>query len=406
MSVSVPPKSLANSNLFKPIKVGPVTLENRLVYAPTTRFRNSEDFVATDSMLEYYTDRAENNGGLLIVEATFPAPEFGLYENTPMLHTPAQVKAFKTITDSVHSKGTSIAVQLWNLGRTADPLALKKRNLPFIAPSAIYYDEASEKAAKEAGNELREITIPEIKAMIKEYAACAKRAIDEAGFDIVEIHGAHQYLLDQFLQQISNKRTDEYGGSIENRARFMLEVVDAIVEAIGAERVAIRLSPYAEFQGGAGYKAEINPIATWGYVLSELERRAKEGKRLAYVSVVEPRISGIFDNPEAANVDFTWPELIWKGVIIRAGGYLDARNIDRLEPTVNKNDRTLIGVGRYFTSNPDLVDRVRKGLELTPYKRDEFYVLGSNFGYLGYPKYGEGNVRDTSRDEVKPQPLA
>ena len=406
MSVSVPPKSLANSNLFKPIKVGPVTLENRLVYAPTTRFRNSEDFVATDSMLEYYTDRAENNGGLLIVEATFPAPEFGLYENTPMLHTPAQVKAFKTITDSVHSKGTSIAVQLWNLGRTADPLALKKRNLPFIAPSAIYYDEASEKAAKEAGNELREITIPEIKAMIKEYAACAKRAIAEAGFDIVEIHGAHQYLLDQFLQQISNKRTDEYGGSIENRARFMLEVVDAIVEAIGAERVAIRLSPYAEFQGGAGYKAEINPIATWGYVLSELERRAKEGKRLAYVSVVEPRISGIFDNPEAANVDFTWPELIWKGVIIRAGGYLDARNIDRLEPTVNKNDRTLIGVGRYFTSNPDLVDRVRKGLELTPYKRDEFYVLGSNFGYLGYPKYGEGNVRDTSRDEVKPQPLA
>lgn len=406
MSVSVPPKSLANSNLFKPIKVGPVTLENRLVYAPTTRFRNSEDFVATDSMLEYYTDRAENNGGLLIVEATFPAPEFGLYENTPMLHTPAQVKAFKTITDSVHSKGTSIAVQLWNLGRTADPLALKKRNLPFIAPSAIYFDEASEKAAKEAGNELREITIPEIKAMIKEYAACAKRAIDEAGFDIVEIHGAHQYLLDQFLQQISNKRTDEYGGSIENRARFMLEVVDAIVEAIGAERVAIRLSPYAEFQGGAGYKAEINPIATWGYVLSELERRAKEGKRLAYVSVVEPRISGIFDNPEAANVDFTWPELIWKGVIIRAGGYLDARNIDRLEPTVNKNDRTLIGVGRYFTSNPDLVDRVRKGLELTPYKRDEFYVLGSNFGYLGYPKYGEGNVRDTSRDEVKPKPLA
>jgi NADPH2 dehydrogenase len=406
MSVSVPPKSLANSNLFKPIKVGPVTLENRLVYAPTTRFRNSEDFVATDSMLEYYTDRAENNGGLLIVEATFPAPEFGLYENTPMLHTPAQVKAFRTITDSVHSKGTSIAVQLWNLGRTADPLALKKRNLPFIAPSAIYYDEASEKAAKEAGNELREITIPEIKAMIKEYAACAKRAIDEAGFDIVEIHGAHQYLLDQFLQQISNKRTDEYGGSIENRARFMLEVVDAIVEAIGAERVAIRLSPYAEFQGGAGYKAEINPIATWGYVLSELERRAKEGKRLAYVSVVEPRISGIFDNPEAANVDFTWPELIWKGVIIRAGGYLDARNIDRLEPTVNKNDRTLIGVGRYFTSNPDLVDRVRKGLELTPYNRDEFYVLGSNFGYLGYPKYGEGNARDTSRDEVKPQPLA
>jgi NADPH2 dehydrogenase len=406
VSSSVPPKSLANSNLFEPIKVGPVILKNRLVHAPTTRFRNSEDFVATDSMLEYYTDRAENNGGLLIVEATFPAPEFGLFENAPMIHTPAQVKAFRKITDSVHSKGTFIAAQLWNLGRTADPLALKKRNLPFVAPSAIYFDEASEKAAKEVGNELREITIPEIKAMIKEYAASAKRAVDEAGFDIVEIHAAHQYLLDQFLQQISNKRTDEYGGSIENRAKFILEVVDAIIEAVGAERVAIRVSPYAEYQGGAGYKAEINPIVTWGYLLSELERRAKEGKRLAYISLVEPRFPSGHDNSEAANVDFTWPELIWKGVIIRAGGYLDSRHIDRLEPAVNKNDRTLIAVGRYFTSNPDLVERVKKGLEITAYNRDTFYVMGSNIGYLGYSKYGEGSTRDTLRDGIKLQPLA
>lgn len=399
---SVP--DFSKTNLFKSIKVGPVTLKNRLVYAPTTRFRNTDDWVATDSMLEYYTRRATNNGGLLIVEATFPAPEFGLYEKAPMIKTPRQVQAFKKIVDSVHEKGSSIAIQLWNLGRTADPALLKKNGLPFVAPSPIYYDEASEKAAKEAGNELRAITIPEIKSMVKEYAECAKRCINEAGFDMIEIHGAHMYLLDEFLQPSSNKRTDEYGGSIENRAKFMLEVIDAVIEAVGADRVGIRLSPYAEFQGGEGYKSEINPIVTWGYVLSELERRAKDGNRLAYVSVVEPRVSGIFDNEEAAKVDFTWLDLIWKGVILRAGGYLYPNNIAKLHDTVDKNDRTLIGVGRYFTSNPDLVNRLKNRQELTPYNRATFYNIGSNVGYLDYQPYDVPD--DHSKDDVEPKALA
>lgn len=395
---------LSSSKLFKPVKVGPVTLKNRLVYAPTTRFRNTEEFVATDSMLKYYSDRATNNGGLLIVEATFPAPEFGLYERAPMIKTKQQVAAFKKIVDAVHEKGSSIAVQLWNLGRTADPKLLKKHNLPFVAPSALYFDEASEKAAKECGNELKALTIPEIKAMVQEYVACAKRCIEEAGFDIIEIHGAHMYLLDQFLQESSNQRTDEYGGSIENRAKFMLEVVDACIAAVGAERVAIRLSPYAEFQGALGFKSRINPIATWGYVLSELERRAKEGNRLAYISIVEPRVSGIFDNPEAGALDFSWPDMIWKGVIIRAGGFLDKQNIEKLPEIVNKDDHTLIAVGRYFTSNPDLVNRLQNNLELTPYDRSTFYKIGSNIGYLDYGSYGK--PMDHSMDEVEPAALA
>lgn len=394
---------LLSSNLFKPIKLGPVTLANRLVYAPTTRFRNTVDYVATDSMLEYYTARAKDNGGLLIVEATFPAPEFGLYERGPMIKTKQQVNAFKKIVDSVHEQGSSIAIQLWNLGRTADPKELKKHNLPFLGASPIYFDEASEKAAKECGNELREITIPEIKAMVEEYKACAKRCIDEAGFDIVEIHGAHMYLLDSFLQASSNHRTDEYGGSIENRARFMLEVVDACIEAVGAERVAIRLSPYAEFQGGLGQKAEINPIVTWGYVLSELEKRAQRGNRLAYVSVIEARVSGTSDNPEAGSVDFTWPDLIWKGKIIRAGGFLDKGNFEKLTSIVNQNDHTLIGVGRYFTSNPDLVHRLKEGLELTPYDRTTFYKIGSNIGYLDYQGYNQ--PLDHSKDNIEPKAL-
>ncbi|KGK39505.1 hypothetical protein JL09_g1368 [Pichia kudriavzevii] len=394
---------LADSNLFKPIKLGSIELKNRLVYAPTTRFRNSTDFVATDSMLEYYTRRAKNNGGLLITEATFAAPEFGLYERGPMIRTPEQVKAWKKIVDSVHEQGSYIAIQVWNLGRTADPACLKKHGLPFVSASDFYFDEASKKAAIECGNELRALTIPEIKAMVDEYVACAKRCVDEAGFDIVEIHGAHMYLLDQFLQESSNQRTDEYGGSIENRARFMLEVVDAVVAAIGADKVAIRLSPYAEFQGALGYKSRINPIVTWGYVLSELERRAKEGNRLAYVSVVEPRVSGIFDNPDAAKIDFTWPDLIWKGPIIRAGGYLDPENLSKLANAVNKDDHTLIATARYYTSNPDLVNRLKNGYPLTPYNRADFYRIGSNIGYLNYTAYGE--EEDHTKDDVEPKAL-
>lgn len=397
------PIKLADTKLFEPIKVGHVTLKNRVVYPPTTRFRNTKKFVATDSMLEYYTKRAENNGGLLIVEGTFCDYNFGLYERAPMIKTPAQVQSFKKIVDSVHEKDTSIAVQLWNLGRTADPKLLKEYNLPFIAPSPIYFDEASEKAAKECGNELRAMTKEEIKAMVKEYAAAAKRAINEAGFDFIEIHSAHMYLLDQFIQESSNQRTDEYGGSIENRARFVLEVVDACIEAVGADHIGIRFSPYAEFQGGEGKNARINPIVTWGYIFSELQRRANEGNELAYISIVEPRVSGIFDNPDAAKLDFTWPDLIWKGIILRSGGYLDPGNIEKLPEIVNKDDHTIYGFGRYFISNPDLPERLRKGLPLTKYNRALFYNIGSNEGYLGVPKYGE--EEDHSRDKIEPKAL-
>ena len=390
-------KTLVNSNLFKPIKVGPVELKTRLVHAPTTRFRNTEEFVATDSMFDYYTERATNNGGLLIVEATFPSPEFGLFERAPMVKTPQQVKAWRRITDSVDAHGSSIALQLWNLGRVADPVLLQKHNLPFVGPSAIYLDEASEKAAKEAGNELRALTVPEIRAMVAEYAASAKRSIDEAGFDMIEIHAANMYLPDQFLQETSNTRTDEYGGPLENRARFILETIDACIAAVGADRVAIRLSPYSEFQGSLGANAEINPVVTWGYVLSELERRAKQGDRLAYISIVEPRVSGNDENPDSGIVDFHWPDHIWKGILLRSGGYLSKDAIARLPDIVNANNHTLIGAGRYFTSNPDLVNRVSNTLELTQYERSTFHTVG-NAGYLDFRECGK--PLDHSKDQL------
>lgn len=400
---TTPQVNLTGTKIFEPIKIGHVTLENRIVHPPTTRYRCNDDFIPTDSVLEYYSKRAENNGGLLIVEGTFPDYNFGLHANAPMIKTPAQVKSFKQIVDTVHAKGTSIACQFWNLGRAADPKLLKQHGQPFYSASALYIDEASEQQAKEADNEIRAMTKEEIKDMVKEYAAAAKRAVNESGFDFIEIHAAHMYLLDQFIQEASNKRTDEYGGSIENRARFALEVVDACIEAVGADHVGIRLSPYAEFQGGEGIHAKINPIATWGYILSELQKRADAGNQLAYVSLVEPRVSGVVDNPDGAKIDFKWPDLIWKGIILRSGGYLDSANVAKLPEVVNTDDHTIYGFGRYFSSNPDLPNRLRNGYPFVEYDRSLFYNIGTNVGYIGLPNYGDET--DHSKDNAQPQAL-
>ncbi|KAG7747678.1 hypothetical protein KL912_003050 [Ogataea haglerorum] len=397
--------SCPNTNLFKPIKVGKVELKNRLVFAPTTRFRATEQFVPTDSMLKYYEQRAENNGGLLIAEATFPDYSFGLYENAPMIKTPQQVASWRKIIEAVHNKGSYFSVQLWHLGRTADPKLNKALGVPLVAPSALHIDEAAENAAKEAGVELRAMTVPEIENVVKEYAAAAKRAIHEAKADFIEIHGAHGYLLDQFNHVNINKRTDKYGGSIENRARITLEVVDACIEAVGAEHVGIRLSPYAKFQGAKGVDSEIHPIAHWGYILSELERRGKEGKRLAYVSVVEPRVSGSEDNPDTRKFDVSWIGEVWKGVLLRSGAYLN-ENYKYIAADVNKDDRTLIGVSRYYTSNPDLVERLKNGIPLTPYDRSRFYKRGSNDGYLTWAKHGEDPEKLKDLADVPPKALA
>ncbi|GME85250.1 unnamed protein product [Ambrosiozyma monospora] len=319
MSTSNTHPSLKDTNLFKPIKVGSVTLQNRLAFAPTTRFRNTEDFVATNLQKQYYEDRAENNGGLLITEATFISPQAGLYPNGPMIHTERQAKAWKEIVDGVHSKGTSIAMQLWHLGRAASPDLLKKHGLPLLGASADYIDESSKQAAIKAGNELRPFTIPEIKTMVQEYVEAAKKAINIAGFDFVEIHSAHMYTLAQFIDIASNHRTDEYGGSIENRNRLTLEVVDALIDAVGAEKVGIRISPYVTWQGGSGADSELmHPIAQYAYLYSELERRGREGKRLAYVHSVEARVAVGIDVQDGPQYSSEWVRQIWKGVLIRA----------------------------------------------------------------------------------------
>ncbi|GAV30410.1 hypothetical protein PMKS-003921 [Pichia membranifaciens] len=395
--------SLSESNLFKPIQVGDVVLKTRLAHAPTTRVRATSDGVSTDSMLEYYSERAKNNGGLIIFEGTSPAKSFGGYQYQPFLETKRQVESQKKIVDAIHRNGSYVSSQLVHLGRTSLPLG-KAVYFPFVGPSAIYVDDANKAAAKALGVELRALTKDEIKEIIKGFADGAKRAINEAGFDFVELHGAHMFLIDQFIQSSSNQRTDEYGGSIENRARFVLEVVDACIEAVGANHVAVRFSPYAEIQGGLGKNSEVSPILIWGYIFNQLQNRADKGKQLAYISVVEPRIQGDAEGDENDKIDFSWPRLFWKGVLLRSGAFINENHQEKLEQAINSDDKLIIGAGRYYTSNPDLADRLKRGLSLTPYDRSTFYKAFSNDGYLDFQPYGK--EEDHTKDDVEPKPLA
>ncbi|GMF02759.1 unnamed protein product [Ambrosiozyma monospora] len=225
--------------------------------------------------------------------------------------------------------------------------------------------------------------------MIEDFKTAAIHAIKVAGFDFVELHAAHMYTMAQFLEVVSNHRTDEYGGSIENRTKLTLDIVDTLIDAVGANKIGIRISPYSTFQGGSGADCKImHPIAQYAYLYSELERRGKEGKRLAYVHSVESRMAvggDAIDGPEHSS---EWVRQIWKGILIRTGGYLHSPGYKLLIDDVNLDDRTLIGVSRYYTSNPDLAHRLKNGLEMTKYDRTTFYTQ-SNYGYNTWGKFGE-----------------
>lgn len=378
---------LGNTKLFEPIKLGANVLSQRIAYAPTTRFRASDEHVPSDLQLEYYNARSQHPGTLIITEATFASAQGGLDAHVPGIYTKEQSEGWKNINDAIHANKSLSSVQLWYLGRVANAADLKKLNLPLIGPSAVYWNEESEQLAKEAGNELRALTLEEIEHIIEiEYPNAAKQAL-AAGFDYIEIHSAHGYMLDQFLNLASNKRIDEFGGTIENRARLLLRIVDKLIPIVGANRLAVRLSPWATFQGVEPEGEELH-----SYILKEFQRRADEGNQLAYVSLVEPRVSGIFDVSEQLGTnEFVYK--YWKGTFIRAGAYAQAFN--RIEEDI-QNDRTLIAFSRFFTSNPDLVQKLKDGTPLDPYNRDEFYKY-YNYGYNSY---------EENQKEVFPKALA
>ncbi|GAB7352843.1 hypothetical protein MBLNU459_g3452t1 [Dothideomycetes sp. NU459] len=356
----------ANSKLFEPLQIGNVKLSNRLAMAPLTRFRADDSHVQLPFVKEYYAQRASYPGTLLITEATPVSERAGGYPNVPGIYNDAQIKAWKAITDAVHEKGSYIYLQLWALGRAANPEYLKnKLGHAFKSSSAVPMSDDSPTPEP--------LTDEEIHIFINDYAQAAKNAV-VAGFDGVEIHGANGYLIDQFTQDNCNKRTDKWGGSVENRSRFGLEVTKAIVDAIGADKVGIRLSPWSTFQG---MKMD-DPVPQFTHLIEGLKKF-----KLAYIHLVESRIQGNADVEATEKIDFaidTWGNT---SPILVAGGFKPA-SAQRLVEEYNDKDVVVV-FGRSFISTPDLVYRIREGIELSPSDRATYYNSKSEKGYIDYP---------------------
>jgi N-ethylmaleimide reductase len=365
---------MTSTSLFQPLKVGPYELSHRVAMAPLTRMRAEKDTLAAWALnAEYYAQRA-TKGGLIIAEASQVMQEGQGSPNTPGIYTKEQIAGWRQVTDAVHAKGGIIFLQLWHVGRASHSSFQPGGGLP-VAPSAIAINATTRTATGETVpyEVPRALETSELPGIIEAYRQGTRNAI-EAGFDGVEIHGANGYLLEQFLQARSNTRTDQYGGSIENRARLLLEVTEAVVATWSADRVAIRISPY----GVSNDSGEADPMPLYSYVTGKLDRLG-----LAYLHLVEPRTSGVgraevfHDNVPKAYELF---RPLWNGVLVTAGGF-DGTSA---EEAVASGDVDVIAFGRPFIANPDLPERIRQKAPFTPYNRATFYG-GAAGGYTDYP---------------------
>ncbi|KAF8215665.1 hypothetical protein K438DRAFT_1704537 [Mycena galopus ATCC 62051] len=360
---------MSSTKLFQPTTVGNIELSHRVVFAPTTRFRADAGHAPLPHVAEYYGQRASTSGSLLISEATFIAPRAGGYRHAPGIWSDEQISAWKAVTDKVHAKGSYMYLQLWALGRTADVEVLAEDGFPYVSASDVPVS---------GGPTPRPLSVEEIDEYVQLYAKAASNAVHKAGFDGVEIHGANGYLLDQFLHDGSNTRTDAYGGSIENRARFPLQVVDAVVKAVGQKKTALRVSPWGTVEGMTF--VDNDPKPTYAYLTTQLRDRFPE---LAYLHVVEPRVDGsqTVDVNEGYSNDFIRD--IWGDRhLISAGGYTRETAIAAAEA---KGD--LIAFGRAYVANPDLPYRLLHAINLTIGNRALYYAPGSldPKGYTDYP---------------------
>lgn len=353
--------------LFSEYKLGNITLQNRIVMAPMTRSRAIGN-IPNALMANYYGARA--TAGLIITEGVATSPNALGYARIPGLYSAEQITGWKTITDAVHAKGGKIFVQFMHTGRISHPL-----NLPagaeVVSASAIAAANTPMWTDQESMQPLptpRAVTTEEIPALIAEFVHAAKSAI-EAGFDGIELHGANGYLLEQFLNAATNQRTDNYGGSFENRNRFVLEIAAAIATAIGKEKTAIRLSPFGVFN-------EIVPDATTQEQYTSLAKGLSE-IGIVYIHLVDHTSMGAPAVPQTIK-DAIRNE--FSGTIILSGGY----DIDRAEADLEEGRGELIAFGRPFISNPDFVERLAIGAELTPGDPNTFYTPGEK-GYTDYP---------------------
>jgi N-ethylmaleimide reductase len=359
--------------LFSPIKVGLSNLSHRIVMAPLTRMRTSDDrFIPNDLMKEYYLQRT-TPGGLIISEATVISETGHGYYGAPGIYTDEQVAGWKNITDAVHAKGGVMFMQIFHVGRQSHADLQPGGALP-LGASVVAHDDVTFTPNGWVPTTLnRALTTAEVREQVKDFINAAKMT-KAAGFDGIELHAANGYLVDQFLQDGTNQRTDEYGGTIENRVRFLLEIVTGMTAVWGDDRVGVRLAPSGSF----GNMYDSDPIALFSYAISKLNQF-----KLAYLHLIEPRIKGSYevegDQTPVASVRF---REIFKGTIISAGGFKP----DTAEAIIENGDADLVAFGRYFISNPDLVKRIEDGLPLNNYDRDSFYG-GNEHGYTDYPFY-------------------
>ncbi|KAJ0339501.1 hypothetical protein COL154_002754 [Colletotrichum chrysophilum] len=319
-------------------------------------------------MKEYYEQRACVPGTLLISEGTLISHRTAGRWNVPGIWNEAHIAGWKEVTDAVHAKGSLIYCQLWHLGRGGRVDVLQQLGFNLESSSAVPINEDSPTPV--------ELTEDDITQIIQDCAQAARNAI-QAGFDGVEIHGANGYLPDQFLQDTCNKRNDAWGGSIEKRARFHLEVTKAVIEAVGADRTAVRLSPYSDFQG----MLMGDPDPTFKYVTEQLKPLG-----LAYLHLIEARISGNDDTDTGGQRTVKWLVELWDNTspVLLAGG-LNAETAKKAVEETYKDYDVAIVFGRFFISNPDLVFRIKEGINLEKYERTYFYTPKLPKGYIDYP---------------------
>ncbi len=358
--------------MFSPVKLGALQLKNRLVMAPLTRMRAIDGDVPHPLAKTYYEQRA--SAGLIISEATQISPIGKGYPATPGIYSAAQTAVWKEIVSAVHSKGGVMVSQLWHVGRISHSSLHPEQGIP-LAPSAIapagqtygadwkLHDYETPKA----------MTLEDIAQLLSDFEIAAANA-KAAGFDGVEIHAANGYLLDQFLQDKTNQRTDEYGGSIDNRMRLLGEVIESVAKVFPSDRIGVRLSPYGSFND----MSDSDPIALFNAVIQKLN-----GYQLAYVHMIEPRSTSAGGNDQVnagAPITSEIFRAAYQGQFISAGGYDQAMG----EAVLDAGLADAVAYGRLYISNPDLAERFLQGAPLNAYDRASFYG-GAEVGYTDYP---------------------
>ncbi|QBR44648.1 alkene reductase [Stenotrophomonas indicatrix] len=365
---------MSDATLFQPYPLGPLTLANRIVMAPLTRNRAGEGLVPSPLASTYYAQRA--SAGLIITEATQVSAQAQGYQDTPGLYTQDQIDGWRTVTDAVHARGGHIFVQLWHVGRISH-VDLQPGNAAPVSASAL---RAQTKTFVNNGfvdvSEPRALEIDELPAIVDDFRQAAANAI-AAGFDGVEIHGANGYLLEQFIKDGANQRTDAYGGSVENRARLLLEVTAAVAREIGADRTGVRISPVSPANA---ISTVSDPQPQYDYIVDQLSALG-----IVYLHVVEGATGGPRD---VAPFDFDALRRRFNGTYLANNGY----DLQLASARVSEGKADLVAFGRPFISNPDLVERLKRGAALAALNPATLYGGGAE-GYTDYPTLAEAHAQ-------------